>query len=312
MISPVTIGVDLGGTKMVAGLVSPDGAISHERFYPRPANHQAMLEEPFELVDALLTSGVAAIGLGVAGLIDRSGRLAWGPNIAGTDIAFRELAEATFGLPVIVDNDANFWALAEATLGAAAGYDHAVVLTLGTGIGGGIIADGQVYRGNGFAGEFGHIVVDPDGDLCTCGNRGCWETLASGRRLDALAREIVRKEPDGPVAAEAGGEPPTGLHLLGPALAGDPSAIDAYRAVGEALGRGLATLAVIFDPQIIVIGGAVATVGDLLLSSARQTFHDRFEGASHRPIPSIVKRVLGASGGAIGAGLAAHRLVTET
>ena len=297
---------------MVGGLVSPNGAISHEIFHPRPATHQAMLEEPFALVGALLTPDVMAIGLGVAGLIDRTGRLAWGPNIAGTDIAFRELAEAAFGLPVIVDNDANFWALGEATLGAAAGYDHGVVLTLGTGIGGGIIVDKRVYRGNGFAGEFGHIVVDPDGDLCTCGNHGCWETLVSGRHLDARARDIVRIEPGGLVATEAGGESPTGLHLLGPALAGDRSAIDAYQAVGEALGRGLATLAVIFDPQIIVIGGAVAGAGDLLLNPARQAFHDRFEGASHRPIPSIVPRVLGASGGAIGAGLAAHRLVTET
>ncbi len=312
MSSPVTIGVDLGGTKMVGGLVSPDGSISHESFRPRPATHQAMLEEPFALVDGLLTPEVRAIGLGVAGLIDENGRLAWGPNIAGTDIAFRELAEAAFGLPVIVDNDANFWAVAEATLGAAAGYDHAVVLTLGTGIGGGIIAGAQLYRGNGFAGEFGHIVVDPDGVTCTCGNRGCWETLVSGRHLDLLAREIVSHDPDGLVAAEAGAELPTGQHLLGPALAGDRSAIDAYRAVGEALGRGLATLAVILDPQIIVIGGAVAAAGDLLLSPARQAFHDRFEGASYRPIPSIVPRVLGASGGAIGAGLAAHGLVTET
>ncbi len=264
------------------------------------------------LVGELLTPDVEAIGLGVAGLIDGSGRLAWGPNIAGTDIAFRQLAEAAFGLPVIVDNDANFWAFGEGTFGAAAGYDHAIVVTLGTGIGGGIIAGGQVYRGKGFAGEFGHIVIDPDGDRCTCGNRGCWETFVSGRHLDTLAREIVRREPGGLVAVEAGGESPTGSHMLAPAVAGDRSAIDAYCGVGEALGRGLAMLAVVLDPQIIVIGGAVAAAGDLLLSPARQAFRERFEGATHRPIPSIVPSRLGANGGAIGAGLAAHRLVTET
>ena len=312
MSSPVTVGVDLGGTKMVGGLVSPEGAISNAIFRPRPATHQAMLGEPFELIDTILTPEVAAIGLGVAGLIDANGRLAWGPNVAGTDLAFRELAEAAFGLPVIVDNDANFWALAEATLGAATGYDHAMVVTLGTGIGGGIIAGRSVYRGGGYAGEFGHMVMDPDGDLCTCGNRGCWETVASGRRLDTLAREIVRQDPGGPVAIVAGGESPTGQHLLGPALSGDRAAIEAYTAVGEALGRGLATLAVILDPQIIVIGGAVAEAGELLLSPARQAFHDRFEGALHRPIPSIVTRHLGANGGAIGAGLAAHGLLTGT
>lgn len=297
---------------MAGGLVSADGAILDTAFHPRPATHQAMLEEPFALIERLLTPDVAAIGLGVAGLIDGSGRLAWGPNIAGVDIGFRDLAEAAFGLPVIVDNDANFWALGEATLGAAVGYDHAVVLTLGTGIGGGIIVDGQVYRGSGFAGEFGHIVIAPEGDLCTCGNHGCWETLVSGRRLDALAREIVRQEPGGLVASEANDQSPAGPHLLGPAVAGDRSAIDAYRVVGEALGRGLATLAVILDPQIIVIGGAVAGAGDLLLDPARQAFHERFEGADHRPIPSIVPRSLGPSGGAIGAGLAAHRLLIQT
>ncbi|MDH5503100.1 MAG: ROK family protein [Acidimicrobiia bacterium] len=312
MSSPVTVGVDLGGTKMVGGLVSPDGAFSNEIFRPRPATHHAMLEEPLALIDALLTPEVAAIGLGVAGLIDANGRLAWGPNIAGTDLAVRELTEAAFGLPVIVDNDANFWALAEATLGAAAGHDHAVIVTLGTGIGGGLIADGRVYRGGGHAGEFGHMVVAPGGDVCTCGNRGCWETLVSGRRLDTLAREIVRQDSGGLVAIEAGGESPTGRHLLGPALSGDRAAMAAYIDVGEALGRGLATLAVILDPQIIVIGGAVAEAGELLLSPARQAFHDRFEGAPHRPIPTIVTRHLGANGGAIGAGLAAHRLVTGT
>lgn len=311
MNAKVTIGVDLGGTKMVGGLVARDGTITGELVRPRPASHDAMLGEPFALIDSLMTPDVAGIGLGVAGLIDDQGRLAWGPNIDGVDIAFRAVAEARFGLPVVVDNDANFWAVAESALGAAAGYAHAIVLTLGTGIGGGIIANGQIYRGNGFAGEFGHIVIDPGGEPCTCGNRGCWETLVSGRRLNVLARAIVEAAPDGAVAEAAGGEPATGVHLLGPALNNDRAALDAYRAVGEGLGRGLATLAVILDPQVIVIGGAVADAGDLLLDPARQAFQNRFEGAEHRPIPPIVRRQLGAAGGAIGAGLAAHSLVIE-
>lgn len=310
MNATVTIGVDLGGTKMVGGLVAPDGTITSESVGPRPASHNAMLREPFALIDALMTPDVAGIGLGVAGLIDDQGHLAWGPNIDGVDIAFRALAEARFGLPVVVDNDANFWAVAESALGAAAGYLHAIVLTLGTGIGGGIIANGQIYRGNGFAGEFGHIVIDPEGKPCTCGNRGCWETLVSGRRLNALARDIVERDPDGAVAAAAGSETAAGVHLLDPALNHDQAALAAYQEVGEGLGRGLATLAVILDPEVIVIGGAVADAGDLLLEPARQAFRERFEGAEHRPIPPIVRRRLGAAGGAIGAGLAAHGLIT--
>ncbi|MBK5267003.1 MAG: ROK family protein [Acidimicrobiia bacterium] len=312
MSGPVAIGVDLGGTKMVAGRVTPDGMISDLVIRPRPTNAAAMLIEPFEIVDSLITPSTVAIGLGVAGLVDsRSGRLAWGPNVPGENLAFGDLAEDRFGLPVAVDNDANCWALAEVTVGVAAGFDHVVVLTLGTGIGGGIITNGEVYRGNAFAGEFGHMVVDPGGLVCTCGNRGCWETLVSGRRLDELARRIVEDEPEGAVAQLAGGDRAVGRHLLGPALSGDRAAVEAYRLVGDWLGRGLASLAAVLDPQLFVIGGAVAEADDLVLGPARIAFLAALEGAGHRPTPTIVKRHLGAAGGAVGAGLAGHWLVSN-
>lgn len=312
MSGPLAIGVDLGGTNMVAGRVAPDGLISDLIVRPRPKSAAAMLVEPFELVDSLLTPSTVAIGLGVAGLVDSgSGQLAWGPNVPGENLAFRDLAEDRFGLPVAVDNDANCWALAEVTVGAAAGFDHAVVLTLGTGIGGGIVANGQVYRGNAFAGEFGHMVVDPGGKECTCGNRGCWETLVSGRRLDELARSIIAEEPDGAVARTASGERIAGRHLLGPAVAGDRAAVEAYRQVGDWLGRGLASLAAILDPQVFVIGGAVAEAGEFVLGPARIAFIAALEGAGHRPTPVIVERHLGAAGGAVGAGLAGHWLVRK-
>lgn len=310
--SPIAIGVDLGGTKMVAGLVSPDGMISDLVIRPRPTSAAAMLVEPFELIDSLITPSTVAIGLGVAGLVDsRGGRLAWGPNIPGENLTFGDLAGDRFGLPVAVDNDANCWALAEVTVGAAAGFDHAVVLTLGTGIGGGIIANGEVYRGNAFAGEFGHMVVDPGGLVCTCGNRGCWETLVSGRHLDELARRIVEGEPEGAVAQAAGRDQAAGSHLLRPAMSGDRAAVEAYRQVGDWLGRGLASLAAVLDPQLFVIGGAVAEAGELVLGPARIAFLAALEGAGHRPTPMIVKRHLGAAGGAVGAGLAGHWLASK-
>lgn len=312
MSGPVAIGVDLGGTKMVAGRVTPDGMISDLVTRPRPTNAAAMLIEPFEIVASLITPSTVAIGLGVAGLVDsRTGRLAWGPNVPGENLAFGYLAEDRFGLPVAVDNDANYWALAEVTVGVAAGFDHVVVLTLGTGIGGGIIFNGEVYRGNAFAGEFGHMVVDPGGLVCTCGNRGCWETLVSGRRLDELALRIVEDEPEGAVAQSAGGDRAAGRHLLGPALSGDRAAVEAYHQVGDWLGRGLASLAAVLDPQLFVIGGAVAEADGLVLGPARIAFQAALEGAGHRPTPTIVKRQLGATGGAVGAGLAGHWLVSN-
>lgn len=304
--TPVAIGVDLGGTKMAAGRVHPDGTIDGSVIVPRPRTAESMIDSPFELIADLMTDDVVGIGLGVAGLVDDEGRLAWGPNVTGVDIPFGALTSQRFGLPVAVDNDANCWALGESKLGAAAGYDHAIIITLGTGIGGGIIVNGAVYRGNGFAGELGHIVVDPGGFDCTCGNRGCWETRVSGRRLDELARGIVEAEPNGPIAAEAGEAPVLGRHLNQAAIAGNGAAIAAYSEVGHWLGIGLATLTVVLDPQVFVIGGAVAEAGDLILDPARASFLAALEGADHRPVPPIVRRALGANGGAVGAGLAAH------
>ena len=266
------------------------------------------MREPFALIESIITPETVGIGLGIAGLIDDSGRLAWGPNVSGVDLAFKAMTEQRFGLPVAVDNDANCWALAEAAIGAASSYRHAVIVTLGTGIGGGIIVDRSIYRGNGFAGELGHMIVDPGGLPCTCGNHGCWETRVSGRRLDDLARSSAASDPQGLVAAIAGEDLARGIHLNAAALDGDGVAIDAFAEVGEWLGRGLALLAAVLDPEIFVVGGAVAEAGDLLLEPARVAFVQTLEGAEYRPVPPIVKRGLGAHGGAIGAGLAAHRL----
>lgn len=306
----VTIGVDLGGTKMAGAIVEADGSIRTESKVPRPTDQRGMTEGPLDLAAELMTDDVAAIGIGVAGLVRGDGTMVWGPNVPGEHIPFGELARRRFGVPVVVDNDANLAALGEARVGAAAGYRHSIMITLGTGIGGGLILDGELYRGSSFAGEIGHITVDVGGPTCTCGQRGCWETFASGRRLDQIARDVAAHEPSGLVATLAAGEVPNGTHITAAALEGDPTACRQLAEMGTWLGIGIANLIAILDPERIVIGGAVSGAGDLLLEPARRAVADSLEGSSHRPEISIVGAELGAAAGMIGAALAARDLVT--
>ena len=182
----------------------------------------------------------------------------------------RDRLEELLGLPVVVDNDANCAALAELTTGAAMGTRNAVVMTLGTGIGAGIIADGAVYRGGSFAGEAGHMTMIPDGDPCECGRRGCWETLVSGRRFGAGARRIMKADPSGILATIVGDAEPSGSYLGIAAAAGDVAARDAVVEAGRWLGRGVANLVAILDPEVVVVGGAAVAVGDVLLAAARE------------------------------------------
>jgi len=307
---PTTIGVDLGGTKMAAAVVDSHGRIVREVRVARPIDGESMRTDALELAAGLLTDDVVAIGLGVAGLVTADGTMVWGPNVPGENIPFRRLVGQRFGLPVAVDNDANMAALAEARVGAATGFAHSITITLGTGIGGGLILNGEIFRGASFAGEIGHVKVNVGGATCTCGQRGCWETFASGRRLDQIARDVAAAEPTGPVARLAGDEVPNGSHLTAAALGGDRTACRQLADMGTWLGIGIANLIAILDPHRIVIGGAVSAAGDLLLEPARQAVAETLEGSSHRPQVSIVGAQLGASAGVIGAALAAHDLVT--
>ncbi len=229
----------------------------------------------------------------------------WGPNVVGRDIPFKELLEARFGLPVVVDNDANLAALAESRIGAGRRHDHVVLVTLGTGIGGGIVIDGDIYRGRSFAGEVGHMLVDVGGPQCTCGQRGCWETFASGRRLDQIARDLVAADPSGLTAQLAENELAGGVHLTEAALQGDAQAVQAVAEMGSWLGIGLASLVVLLDPDVIVVGGGAARAGDLLLQPARDAMIEALEGSSFRtPTPLLAAR-FGEDAGIVGAGLAA-------
>jgi glucokinase len=222
--------------------------------------------------------------------------------VAGENLAVRSRLADLTGLSVVVDNDANCAALAEMTCGTAAGESNAIVLTLGTGIGAGIIIDGAVYRGRSFAGEVGHMTMVPDGDPCECGRRGCWETLVSGSRFASEARRLALSYPDG-ILAGISGSTPDATHLGLSAAQGDLDAELSIRQAGIWLGRGLANLVALFDPGLFVIGGAAMAVGEILLAAARQEAGRAVEGSEHRPPVRIEAGRLGPLAGAIGAAL---------
>ena len=236
------------------------------------------------------------------------GRLVWGPNVVGRDVPFKDLLTTRFGLPTVVDNDANLAALAESRVGVARGYRHVLLVTLGTGIGGGNVIDGRIYRGRSFAGEVGHMVIDVGGPRCTCGQRGCWETFASGRRLDQIARDVAAADPAGLTARLAVGGPAAGSHLTEAATQGDPQAAQAVAEMGVWLGIGLASLVALLDPEVIVVGGGAARAGDILLQPARDSIMAALEGSEFRRPTPLLAAGLGQDAGIIGAGLAAAEL----
>ena len=293
-----TIGVDLGGTKLLAGAVAADGEILH-RAYRRTAGlsrDDLLLSIEAAVVEAASVAGgeITAAGFGIPAMIDRRSGVAVSSNhTALGGVAVAEVLRERLGMPVAVDNDATCATLAEWRLGAAAGARHAVILTLGTGIGGGLVLDGRLYRGAVGAGaELGHMVVDSDGPACfgSCPSRGCLEALASG---SAIARD-----------AAAAGLPGDGAEVTRLALAGDEAAAGLLGAVGVRLGAGLAGLAMIFNPEVIVIGGGVIAAGELLLAPAREELLRR----AMEPVRSGVRvaaAAFGAEAGMVGAGLLA-------
>jgi len=291
---------------MSAGLVDNSGTILEKVVVARPVDQVGMEEGPIELAAKLLRPDVAAIGLGAAGLVTwPEGRLVWGPNVVGRDIPFKDSLIAKFGLPTAVDNDANLAALAETRIGAARGYRRVLLVTLGTGIGGGIVINDEIYRGRSFAGEVGHMMIDVGGPQCTCGQRGCWETFASGRRLDQIARDVAAADPNGLTASLANRGAVAGSHLTEAAIQGDTQAVQAVEEMGSWLGMGLASLIVVLDPEIIVVGGGAARAGDILLDPARRSMMAGLEGSQLRTTTPVVAAQLGEDAGMVGAGLAA-------
>jgi glucokinase len=312
-VEPHALGIDIGGTKIAAGVVTGDGRILDRTRVPTPPDDQAAtLAALLAVVDELRARnpGVEAIGLGAAGLVEWPGGIArWAPHNTYRHLELRRLLHERTGLPTIVDNDANVAAWAEARFGAGAGSDDLVLVTVGTGIGGGLVLDGHLYHGeHGFAGELGHLIVDPDGDRCACGNRGCLEAMASGSALGRAAREVAARDPGGRLATLAGGpQRVTGEIVFQAAKEGDRAALDLFQRIGHWLGIGIASLITIFDPDVVVVGGGVSTTGELLLAPARASMERYVFGRAHRELPPVAPARLGANAGLVGAASLALR-----
>jgi glucokinase len=277
------LGADLGGTKMAVGVIDDEQNILHRGTEPTFGRDLGQLldELESELREGIeACPGVVAVGLGIPSTIDRKRGVAISSvNLPIVDVPMRELVSERIGLPVFVDNDANCAMLAEHRLGAAQGATNALMLTIGTGIGGGIIIGGEVYRGStGAAAELGHVVIDKDGPPCqgNCPNRGCVEVLASGTALGREGRIVAEEHPDSALGrALAAGEAIDGRLVTHAALDGDAVAVDAVATIGRRLGVALSSLANTFGPDVIVIGGGVSAAGELLLGPARDELRDR-------------------------------------
>jgi glucokinase len=319
-IGTLTIGVDIGGTKVAAGVVDERGTIVATTHRDTPADDVSRIEDAIAATVQDLTSEyhVGAIGIGAAGFIDaQRSTVMFAPNLAWRDEPLQASLERRLGLPVVVENDANAAAWAEVRFGAGRGADHVVTLTVGTGIGGGIVVNGQLMRGQfGAAAEFGHLTVVPEGRRCGCGLQGCWEQYASGRALVREAQKLARTSPGmaGGLLRLAGGCPEaiTGQMVTQAAAAGDGAALQCFQVVGTWLGRGLAGLAAILDPGLFVIGGGVSAAGEVLRAPALAAFRRYLTGGGHRPVAELRIAELGPKAGLVGAAdLARYRKAAE-
>jgi glucokinase len=305
------VGVDVGGTKLLAVRLDPDGGVTADHFQASPKDGPGVVEEVAAAARRLSGHARAgAVGVGVPGLVDGTGLVRFAPNLpglAGTSLT-QALGDALPGWTVWVGNDATAACWAECDRGAARGQDEVLMVTLGTGIGGGMVSGGRLVEGaNRFAGEFGHMVVDPHGPRCPCGKKGCWERFASGSGLGALGREMAIAGEAPRLVALAGGDPEMvrGEHVTAAAAEGDPSALEIMNRFGWWVALGLANLANALDPGLIVVGGGLITAGDVLIEPTRRAFAALVEAPWARGGIRIEPAALGSRAGAIGAGLLA-------
>src|ERR1700722_10316626 len=322
----------MGGTKVLGVAVGDEGVVLSEGRVPTPRRRNAGGggsavapgddTEGFELVIGALASvteqvrdsidvEVASVGVGAPGLVDNTGVLRYAPNLPGgngLDIV-GGLSARLGGMRTVVDNDATCATVAEWAFGAAAGVSDAVMVTLGTGIGGGVIAGGHVVRGaSGFGGEIGHMVVDPNGPVCPCGKRGCWERFASGSGLGRMAREAAHAGRLDEVLGRAGGDPEAvrAEDVTAAAATGEAAAQGGLEELAWWLALGLANLANILDPSVFVLGGGLVDALDLVIEPVRVAFDNLVEGRLGRPEVMICLATLGERAGAVGAGVLAR------
>ena len=323
-VMPTVVGVDLGGTKILARVLDP---ADHQRVLvefrvdtPRGAPDMlaalsGVVHEADRQLIALGHPPVEAVGVGAAGMVTIDGVLRHAPNLSGMDeVALTRDLQQAVGRTVVVDNDATVATLAEWRLGAGRGSDDLIMVSLGTGIGAGIVAGGQLYRGaHGFAGEAGHMVVDPGGPPCPCGRRGCWERFASGSGLGRLARDAAAAGKADHVVTLAGGDPELvrGEHVAAAAIHGDPEALVILDGFAWWVALGVSNLVAVLDSSLVVVGGGLASMGDLLIDPVRTHFGQLLMGAQHRPGVEIVAAELGPEAGATGAWLAAVQTLSR-
>ncbi|MCC5953004.1 MAG: ROK family protein [Acidimicrobiia bacterium] len=318
-------GVDLGGTKILAHVFDPDEPsrrLAEVRCdTPRGGEQIAsaivgVVEAAAGQLDEQGLGPVTAVGVGAAGLVDAHGSLRYAPNLPGViEFPLRHTLATRLGVDVVVENDATAATWAEFQVGAAQGCRDMVLVTLGTGIGAGIVAGGVLQRGaNGFAGELGHMLVDPAGPPCPCGRRGCWERMASGSGLGRLARDAAHAGRADHLVALAGGDPDAvrGEHVGDAAAVGDP---DGVRILGDFawwVAVGIANVVNMVDPEVVVVGGGLSGIGELLLSPVRSHFDGLVMATEHRRPVRIVRAELGPEAGSVGAWLLATDHVAES
>ena len=309
-----TFGVDLGGTNLRVALVDPDGSVVDEQRVATPPTLDGIVDAIAGAVRGFAPQRpeAKALGVGAAGMVDHEGTIHYSPNVpAFLHAPVRARLEDVVGLPTVVDNDANVAVVAELVHGAARGCTEALLITLGTGVGGGIVTRGEVLRGaHGFGAEVGHFQVDPHGPLCACGQRGHWEAVASGTALGALGREWAAAGAAPSVLARTDGsvDDITGVLVGDVAQAGADDAVAIIEEYAGQVAIGLVGLVNIFDPELVVVSGGLVELGDVLLGPLRHAFDGRIEGAAHRPAVPIVPAELGGQAGVVGAAVLARDL----
>jgi len=315
-LSDLSIGVDVGGTKVLGGVVDAEGNILLRSRRDTPKQGGAALTDTIaEVITELrATHAVDSIGISAAGFIsnDRKTILAT-PNIAGWNgVDLEKEINDRIGLHVVLENDANAAAWGEARHGAGRGEEHMLMLTIGTGVGGGFVVNGELYRGGfGIAAEFGHMRVVPEGHLCGCGARGCLEQYASGSALMRHTRESIAATPDIAHNLLARGDGTiqglTGKHITDAARDGDVVALAAFNTTAQWLGAGIASLVAVLDPACVVIGGGVIDAGEILLAPTRAAMDRSIPFTGKRPAPRIVAAELGNDAGLVGVADLARR-----
>ncbi|MFI5716192.1 ROK family protein [Nocardia sp. NPDC051750] len=307
---PCAVGVDIGRTKIAAGVVTGDGRILERRTVAAPSHldQPAVAAQVTALVKELtyVCPEARLVGVGTPEVVEWPSGSVLDAGGSGQNFALRALLEDSVSLPTVVDSDANVAAWAEYRSGSAVGTRNAVIVTVGTGVGGGIVVDGQLYRGSaGFAGEIGHIVVQPAGVACQCGNRGCLEALASGSALSRNGRRAAEADPDGMIARLAGSiDRVTGETVFAAAQQGDARARALFDELGHWLGLGVAAIMLLFDPDVVVISGGLARTGHLLLSPAVTSMQANCAVRGGR-VPRLELAGHSASAGLVGAGMLA-------